>query len=650
MLGQTTSRDSVKSWPGFIKRSYASPWSGRQLVIIASVLHVFLAICLFIVGRAEISPTLVDRNGIMASFAFDSYVYRDGAISLAEFLQKGRIMDWATAAQPIHVKFLAIPSALLGPILGFNTLSAEPYNLLCYAAVVGLVFAIGREVRGRRTGLLAAAAVAVWPTFLLHSMQLLKDPLFVAASLVFLLCVISSLTRVYRPMMAGGIAALTMLILLLLFVVRSNAIVVIFAAGLLGFALLLLRQWLQRRLLIWNMMPTIAVLLTTLILISVYSRPPGEKIKHFPSDQSGQPKIATNTTRQLPSLMVKSPTAEDPRTRNGLAPGWSDATNRMVRRISAMRSRFAAAYPEAGSTLDGNQEFRNLNDLLAYVPRAVEIGLWAPFPHTWISAGRRVGSVGRLLATAETVLIYLCQLLAVIALVREPRQLALWFLIIISLLGVTALALIVPNVGALYRFRYTFWVPAIIVAMVTLENLGPFFDTRSYALRRGFRSRRPADDPPRTGNLNKPMKTLGRYAATSLFLCLLATVTACSSLSQSNRQQSFGFEDRSASAAVESHLGFSLLNLTGTTLHGLYISPTTSSGWEENVLGGLQLGDGDTVMIRFNPNEKATTWDMRIEAADGHYTEMKNVKVGGFSEMTLMLKPVPGAVVVAEVE
>lgn len=452
------------------RQFYAFPWGGLQLVMIASVLHVFLAAGLFIAGRAQLAPTLVDRDGIIDSFAHDSYEYQSGAIQLAQLLRSGEFANWATAAQPVHVKILAIPFSLLGQLSGYGTLSAEPYNVLCYAAVVGLVFALGREVYSRRAGLLAGTAVAVCPTFLLHTTQLLKDSLFIAGALVFVLCVTTWLTRTYSPILAVIVAVLTMFMLLLLFLVRGNVAMVMLAVGLVGLALLILRQYLLRRLLLWNMIATLSVLLPALLFLSFYSNRTSEKVKQFQVADIGQPKIIAETNAQVPTLILRVPGPTKQRS-DTVGARWGDGADMMARRISAMRSRFAASYPDSGSGFDAGKEFRNFNDLLGYLPRALKIGLWAPFPYSWVSAGRRVGNMGTLLAAAETFLIYLCQALALLAVMREPRRPALWFLVAISTLGVTALALIVPNLGALYRFRYTFWILVVIGAMAGLDNV-----------------------------------------------------------------------------------------------------------------------------------------------------------------------------------
>lgn len=136
-----------------------------------------------------------------------------------------------------------------------------------------------------------------------------------------------------------------------------------------------------------------------------------------------------------------------------------------------MRYRFSAFYSEAGSGIDRDARFDDFESLLLYLPRASEIGLWAPFPNTWVASGKRVGSVGKLLSGAETLVIYAFELLALAAVILPPRRLAAWLLLALTTFGVTALGLVVPNVGALYRFRYTFWVLLIVLGAKGLEGL-----------------------------------------------------------------------------------------------------------------------------------------------------------------------------------
>jgi hypothetical protein len=444
-------------------------WNGRQLVAAAAALHVVLAVALFVAGRTKIAPTVIDQDGIMGSFANDSYGYQRQAIQLAKVLESGKVVDWVTAAQPMHVKIMAIPFAIFGPLFGYGTLSAEPYNLLIYATVIALVFTMGREVCSRRVGLLAGAVVAVYPSFLLHTMQLLKDPLVVTASLAFVLGVTTWLTRTYSAKSAAVAAVLTMLMTLLLLFTRANLVIVFFATALLGLTLLVMRQSLERRYLLWNMILALTVLLAMAfpLYFLLYWSQSVERMKQFPADQTGPPKIST--ALQVPSLTVRVSSA--PKSPDTFAARLRRPPDALAKRVGNMRFNFALSYPDAGSFIDSDREFKSLSDLLRYLPRAMEIGLWAPFPNSWVSSGRRVGNAGELLAGAETFFIYLCQVLAIYAVVRAPRRLSLWFLLAIATLGVTTLALVVANVGALYRYRYAFWLMVIVIAMGAVDKV-----------------------------------------------------------------------------------------------------------------------------------------------------------------------------------
>ena len=95
--------------------------------------------------------------------------------------------------------------------------------------------------------------------------------------------------------------------------------------------------------------------------------------------------------------------------------------------------------------------------------------------------------------------------------------------------------------------------------------------------------------------------------------------------------------------------GFSLTNYTGATIKALYLSPGDAGGWEENVLGGFELNDGETVEIRLSPGEGAEVWDLRVEGLK-HFAEWKGLRLGGVTRITLMLDVVGERVVVAEVE
>lgn len=147
----------------------------------------------------------------------------------------------------------------------------------------------------------------------------------------------------------------------------------------------------------------------------------------------------------------------------------------------------------------------------------------------------------------------------------------------------------------------------------------------------------------------------GRTAACVALAWLLATACGCASNAGTGGGGSTAREASAATTAAPAddragRLGFMLTNLTGARLRAVYVSPSGSGGWEENVLGEGGLADGDSVELRFNPEEKAAEWDLRVEGADEHFAEWKGLRLGGVSGITLYLDVVGERVVVAEVE
>ncbi len=133
---------------------------------------------------------------------------------------------------------------------------------------------------------------------------------------------------------------------------------------------------------------------------------------------------------------------------------------------------------------------------------------------------------------------------------------------------------------------------------------------------------------------------INRSAAGVALACLLAFACSCSSAGETSMR----------AQGTTNNLDFALINFTGTSLHAIYISPSDSIGWEENILGGVDLADGDKINLRFNPAESTALWDIRVEGVDGRYAEWKGINLRDVYRITLRLKPAGEAVVVAEVQ
>jgi len=81
----------------------------------------------------------------------------------------------------------------------------------------------------------------------------------------------------------------------------------------------------------------------------------------------------------------------------------------------------------------------------------------------WLNSGTEVGISGRILVGLETLLTYAIECFALAGLWRARRELSAWLLFTILTIGAIGLGLVVNNIGALYRLRYSFWILIVVL-------------------------------------------------------------------------------------------------------------------------------------------------------------------------------------------
>lgn len=92
---------------------------------------------------------------------------------------------------------------------------------------------------------------------------------------------------------------------------------------------------------------------------------------------------------------------------------------------------------------------------------------------------------------------------------------------------------------------------------------------------------------------------------------------------------------------------FMLVNQTGVEIDKVFISPSDTNDWQEDILGQDTLPAGQSVEIKFHRNEKAAKWDLKIEDKQGTSIEWEDLNLLEISKVTLRLKDGKG---VADVE
>ena len=127
-----------------------------------------------------------------------------------------------------------------------------------------------------------------------------------------------------------------------------------------------------------------------------------------------------------------------------------------LRLAIARRGYLSADYKSAGSMIDLDLQFHSAQDLLAYLPRAIQIGFLAPFPTQWTAPGASPGAAAmRFVAGVEMLMLYPLLIIGLPLAARRWRtRPGFWLITAFCAFFVVIYACVTPNVGTLYRMRY----------------------------------------------------------------------------------------------------------------------------------------------------------------------------------------------------
>ncbi len=394
-----------------------------KLLLLAAAIHVALTTAIFLIGHFRLLPNTFNENGIGITFAIDGKTYNQVAIDLVDAWNANGFAAWLQTKAPLHSRLHSLSFMIFGRVLGYNILGAEPLNLFYYLAILSCIYFLGREVFDAQTGLLAAAIVGVWPTFLLHSTQLIRDPLSILCllGLMLLLTMVLSREFAWREGILNGVIGAVLVTVFWL--ARGNMWNVIIIAVAIALVIVVIRMIRARKFVKGN---AFAMVLIIAALVLVPSRLESTSLPGV------RPPVTTTT---IPST---------------------------IKQMSGRRAGFRS-YTSQATNIDEDVQFADTGDVMRYLPRAFVIGFFAPFPKMWVEVGS-FGRAPRLLSGLETLAMYLVYLVVGLCVWRERRNLKMWLVFLVATIGILALGLVVVNAGALFRIRYVFWMMLIVLA------------------------------------------------------------------------------------------------------------------------------------------------------------------------------------------
>ncbi|MFH1619850.1 MAG: hypothetical protein ABIG11_08085 [bacterium] len=108
--------------------------------------------------------------------------------------------------------------------------------------------------------------------------------------------------------------------------------------------------------------------------------------------------------------------------------------------------------------IDSTRTFQSAHDFLTYIPRALQIALFAPFPKDWIIFYKtKTQSVFRIFVTGEMIIAYLAFFALVSGCVVCRARVELFIPLAYAVAALIMYGLATPFIGTLYRYRYSFF-------------------------------------------------------------------------------------------------------------------------------------------------------------------------------------------------
>lgn len=170
---------------------------------------------------------------------------------------------------------------------------------------------------------------------------------------------------------------------------------------------------------------------------------------------------------------------------------------------------------DAGSTIDETISPINAWEMFAYLPRALLVGLFAPFPDAWLERP----TLPRLIGAIETLIFYLVVPGVLIMVWKMPSQ-SLFVCLAVAAIVLTVLSYTSPNIGTLHRIRYG---PIFVFMLIGASGWFYIFHRMSDYLRlnwgRSYPSQKcnPSNDKNSRAVIGRDVKTKRMISTGALF-------------------------------------------------------------------------------------------------------------------------------------
>lgn len=436
-----------------MKSRQALRWLARpvHLWITVFIYTVLSGLLVQLVLLPHVFPAWHDGFGLIKGV--DGLKFHHAALDLAEAIEQQGWSQWVPQPKGQLVSGIA---AIFYVLVYPAPWSVLPANAVLNAtACLCLYLLLARLTKDTNAAVAAAAPFALFPSNLLWNAQFHNENYAVPGVIFILLGWLMVLqddpsrtaTRVVRAVAACTLIGVGSLLLGLVrhYILNGMTYLSITAALFLLLGRLTrkpgLRSILTSTLLLLAASTTMALMVRALRGEGYYVRPPSTTT---PIQNSTGAPVGTRSRFWAPTVWL---------------PGVID---RQLEDIARTRRSLIRSLDHGGTSIDLDVTFRKAMDIIAYVPRALQIAFLSPFPSLWFSESTKAaGSAMRAVSALEMLFVY-CALAGLPIFVWKHRaEPSLWLLLLVCTGMLVVYAMSVPNVGALYRFRYPFLMPLV---------------------------------------------------------------------------------------------------------------------------------------------------------------------------------------------
>jgi len=138
---------------------------------------------------------------------------------------------------------------------------------------------------------------------------------------------------------------------------------------------------------------------------------------------------------------------------------WQDSDylptfiNRNLKSISEHRNYFSSLHESSRTIIDMDISFKNLSDFLIYLPRAIQIALFTPFPDKWFGFPDSLYSAFYSIIVLQTIVCYILYLGLFPFIKERLKEFSTWIVLSYTIYVILMPVYLFPNIGTLIRYR-----------------------------------------------------------------------------------------------------------------------------------------------------------------------------------------------------